>query len=168
MFWWTLWWGLVAALSLAVTAPVRADDRMRLGAVSGSGFQSEVGDRVFFGDASAELGSRGRIALDAQAAWLLRNSAVSVIIEGHADDTGGADHNLDVSRKRAEAVRRRLIHMGIAQERIRIVAYGRERLVAQCAAAACAAQNRRAVTIVGPPLDTVLRDQSRRTPRHFN
>jgi peptidoglycan-associated lipoprotein len=117
-------------------------------------FQSAVGDRVFFGDASAELGTRGRLALEAQAAWLLRYPHLTVIVEGHADDTGGLAHNLAISQQRAEAVRRRLIQTGVAPERIRVVAFGRQRLIADCASAACSAQNRRAVTIIGPPVDT--------------
>jgi peptidoglycan-associated lipoprotein len=136
--------------------PAQAEERMQLGAPLGPSaeFQSQVGDRVFFSDASAELGTRGRVALEAQAAWLVRYPALSVIIEGHADDAGGIAHNQEVSLRRADVVRRRLIQMGVAPDRIRIVAYGRERLIAECAAAACAAQNRRAVTVVGPPLDT--------------
>jgi outer membrane protein OmpA-like peptidoglycan-associated protein len=153
--------GLVAGLTLVSVATlqlgtVQAEERMQLGAPLGAvaEFQSQVGDRVFFSDASAELGSRGRLALEAQAAWLLRNRELSVVIEGHADDAGDIAHNIEVSRRRADAVRRRLIQMGVAPERIRIVAYGRERLIAECAAAGCAAQNRRAVTIIGPPPDT--------------
>jgi hypothetical protein len=127
--------GLVAGLTLASVAAlqlgaVQAEERMQLGAPLGAvaEFQSQVGDRVFFSDASAELGSRGRLALEAQAAWLLRNRELSVVIEGHADDAGDIAHNIEVSQRRADAVRRRLIQMGVAPERIRIVAYGRERL----------------------------------------
>lgn len=126
---------------------------MQLGTPLGASaeFQSEVGDRVFFGEGSAQLGARARAALAAQAAWLARNQAASVIVEGHADDAGAAEHNLEISLRRAEAVRRRLIESGVAPERIHVRAFGRERLIADCAAAACTAQNRRAVTIVGAP-----------------
>ena len=81
-------------------------------------FQTQVGDRVFFSEGSAELGSRARAALEAQAAWLKRHSTLAVMVEGHADDAGVAAHNLEVSRRRAEAVRRRLIESGVAPERI--------------------------------------------------
>jgi len=174
--------GLVGGLAVAGVAglqlaPAHAQDRMQLGAPLGPSaeFQSQVGDRVFFSDASAELGTRGRFALEAQAAWLVRYPSLSVIIEGHADDAGGVVHNIEVSHQRADAVRRRLIQMGVASERIRIVAFGRERLIADCPAAACAAQNRRAVTIIGPPVDTAaapgqVRDDlaARRSPRRLN
>src|SRR5207253_3037580 len=138
-------------------------------------FQTQVGDRVFFSDASADLGTRGRVALEAQAAWLVRNPSLSVVVEGHADDGSSIGHNLELSRRRADAVSRRLISMGVAPERIRTVAYGRERLIAECAAAACGAQNRRAVTVVGPPIDTAASGAasrvdlaSRRSPRRLN
>ena len=183
--------GLVGGLALASVAlasvaglqptPAQAEDRMQLGAPLGQAteFQSQVGDRVFFSDASAELGTRGRVALEAQAAWLVRYPALSVIIEGHADDAGGIAHNQEVSQRRADVVRRRLIQMGVAPDRIRIVAYGRERLIADCTAAACGAQNRRAVTVIGPPLDTAAATgargptpagdlAARRSPRRLN
>jgi outer membrane protein OmpA-like peptidoglycan-associated protein len=146
---------LAAVAGLQLT-PARAEERMQLGVPLGPSteFQSQVGDRVFFSDASAELGSRGRVALEAQAVWLARNPQLSVVVEGHADDAGDIARNMEVSQRRADAVRRRLIQMGVAPERVRIVAYGRERPIADCAEAACAAQNRRAVTVIGPPVDT--------------
>ena len=171
---------LASVAGLQLTS-VRAEDRMQLGAPMGPAaqFQSQVGDRVFFSDASAELGTRARVALEAQAAWLVRYPTLSVIVEGHADDAGGIAHNREVSHRRADVVRRRLIHMGVAPERIRIVAYGRERLIAECADAECAAQNRRAVTVIGPPVDTAAATgapepasrgdpAARRSPRRLN
>lgn len=174
--------GLFGGLAVASVAGLhlpaaQADDRMLLGSAGTKliEFQSQVGDRVFFGDASADLGSRGRVALEAQAAWLARHPAFAVIVEGHADDTGAPGHNRDMSERRAEMVRRRLMQMGIAPERIRAVAYGRQRLVADCPAPACAAQNRRAVTVIVPAADLVhapdalTRDTAaRRSSRRLN
>jgi peptidoglycan-associated lipoprotein len=141
----------VAVLHLAPSA--RAEDRMQLGAPPGSAaeFQGQVGDRVFFSEGSAELGARARAALEAQAAWLVRHPSVPIAIEGHADEAGTARHNLEVSQRRAQAVRARLIERGVAPERIGIVAYGRERLIAECTEPICGTQNRRTVTILGPP-----------------
>jgi peptidoglycan-associated lipoprotein len=126
---------------------------MQLGAPMGlaAQFQTEVGDRVFFSDGSAELGSRARAALEAQAAWLLRHERLPVTVEGHADDAGSVVYNVNVSRQRAEVVRRRLIERCVAPLRIRVIAQGRERLIANCPDAGCAAQNRRVVTIIADP-----------------
>ena len=160
MFWRMLMAAVAGGVALAGVSdlqlvPARAEERAGLGGPWGlaAQFQSAVGDRVFFSEASAELGTRGRLALQAQAEWLLRYPHLTIVVEGHADDGGGLDHNLSLSRQRAEVVQYRLIQMGVAPERIRTAAFGRERLIADCAAAACAAQNRRAVTIIGPPLE---------------
>ena len=109
-----------------------------------------VGDRVFFADRSAELSGRARAAIEAQAHWLKRKSGLVIIVEGHADDSGTSDDNMTLSRQRADAVRQRLIELGIATERIRITAFGRNQTVADCTGSLCAAQNRRAVTVVRP------------------
>lgn len=170
----------IAQLVPATLAPATwAEERMQLGTPIAPTveFQTQVGDRVFFSEGSAELGARARAALEAQAAWLKRHSALPVIIEGHADDAGVEAHNLEVSRRRAEAVRRRLIESGVAPERIYTQAYGRDRLIAECTAPGCAAQNRRAVTVVGAPsaasapASLPAREQSdtaaRRSPRRL-
>jgi peptidoglycan-associated lipoprotein len=125
-------------------------------------FQALVGDRVFFGAGSAELGARARKALAAQAAWLARHPGTRVTIEGHADDPGGDDHAL--SEHRAEAVRQRLIATGLAPERIRTVAYGRRNLIAACSDPQCAPQNRRAVTVIGWPTAAIESGELRNRP----
>jgi peptidoglycan-associated lipoprotein len=149
----------IAGVACLHSLPAVADDRMQLRAMGSKviEFQSQVGDRVFFSDASAELGSRGRVALEAQAAWLARHPDLAIIIEGHADDSDVASHNIEISERRAESVRHRLVQLGIAPDRIRTAAYGRERLVADCHLAACAAQNRRAVTVIVPATEVVYR-----------
>jgi peptidoglycan-associated lipoprotein len=157
-------------------ASVGADERMQLGApLAAAEFQTQVGDRVFFSEGSAELGARARAALEAQATWLKRHTSLAVTIEGHADDAETIGHNLEVSRRRAEAVRRRLIESGVAAERIRTAAYGRERPIARCNEPRCAVQNRRAVTVVGPSRASIpsneieLRDAAgKRSPRRLN
>src|SRR5262245_60793807 len=106
----------VAGLAiLQLTVAAQAQERMQLGAPAGAAaeFQTQVGDRVFFGEGSADLGSRGRAAVEAQAAWLKQHTSLPVTLEGHADDMGSINHNLDVSWRRAEAVRRRLIESGV-------------------------------------------------------
>jgi outer membrane protein OmpA-like peptidoglycan-associated protein len=175
--------GMFAGLGIAGVAglqplPVSADDRMQLGVTGAKSieFQSQVGDRVFFADASAELGSRGRLAVEAQAAWLARHPSLAIVVEGHADDAGAASHNLEMSERRAEVVRRRLIQLGIAPERIHTVAYGRRKLLADCPLPACAAQNRRAVILVVPATEMVDNTpaagpgdaRARRAPRRLN
>lgn len=120
-------------------------------------FQVTAGDRVFFGEAAADLGARARWVLAAQARWLLRNSDLPIVVEAHADDHGSREFNLDLSQRRGNAVRDRLIEEGVAPGRIAVRAFGSDKPVAICRAAECAAQNRRVVvglTPVAPPAVT--------------
>ena len=116
-------------------------------------FRASVGDRVFFGDASAELGSKARTVLAAQSVWLKRHPEVPVTIDSHADDRGSPDLNGDMAARRGAAVKARLIEEGVDPARIRVLAHGRDRPVAPCPDPACAAQNRRVVTQIGEPTE---------------
>lgn len=119
-------------------------------------FRLSIGDRVFFGEASAELGSRARAVLAAQAQWLGRFPGVPILVEGHADEVGSNDYNRELGLKRAHAVRMRLIEEGIEPGRVTAMTYGRAQPVANCAAADCAAHNRRVVTVLaGSPSEAM-------------
>lgn len=107
-----------------------------------------AGDRVFFGADSADLGSRARSVLRRQASWLAANDVYHILLEGHADDSGGKVINQSLSAKRASIVRARLIEEGVAADRIFVEGLGETNPVAPCSSKACAAQNRRVVTLV--------------------
>lgn len=112
-------------------------------------FQAATGDRIFFSPASAELGSRAKAVIATQADWLKRNPRVPVLLSAHADDIGSREFNTELSMRRGEAVKLRLVADGIEPERIKVVAHGRERRIANCDSATCAAQNRRVITVIG-------------------
>jgi peptidoglycan-associated lipoprotein len=111
-------------------------------------FRSVAGDRVFFGEGSAEIGARAHSVLAAQAAWLKRYRHTAVVVEGYADEPGSAAENSDLSASRAEAVRKALVEAGVESDRIATKAYGSDRPVAICGEPQCAVHNRRAVSVV--------------------
>lgn len=126
-------------------------------------FRITAGDRVFFGDGSVDLGSSARSVLGAQARWLKQNPEVLVILEGHAHEPGTDGSNADIALRRAQAVRARLVELGVDGARIVAETRGRLHPVALCNGVNCAAQNRRVVTRLSPvrtPLATPVR-QSR-------
>src|SRR6185295_4294412 len=101
------------------------DQELRRNASIQSKLRTEAGDRVFFGPGSAELGSRARTALAAQAQWLMRWHEFEAAIEGHADEPGTEQENVVLSEQRAEAVRQRLIDEGVEPNRLAVVPLGR-------------------------------------------
>jgi peptidoglycan-associated lipoprotein len=125
--------------------------------------RSSAGDRIFFGNGSADLGARARQVLAAQATWLGRHPDVAITLEAHADDSGSAAYNSELAGRRAEAVQQRLVEEGVAAERITIAAHGRDRKIASCPAPECAAQNRRVITSIGGPSAWPKPDQTARS-----
>jgi outer membrane protein OmpA-like peptidoglycan-associated protein len=81
-------------------------------------------DQVFFAFDSAELTVPGRATLDDVAVWVKSNPERTILIRGHADKSGGADYNLDLSAKRAQAVGTYLKTQGVAEGQIILAAVG--------------------------------------------
>ncbi|MGD9668001.1 MAG: OmpA family protein [Hyphomicrobiaceae bacterium] len=107
--------------------------------------RADVGDRIFFGTGSAQIGSRARGVLERQAEWLSRYPDLFVVVEGHSDEPGSEVDNDAIARQRAETARRLLIGAGMKPERVDIDVRGRKDPVATCESSDCRSQNRRAV-----------------------
>jgi len=69
-------------------------------------------------------------------------------IEGHTDSSGEKSYNLDLSQRRADAVRDFLMENGISAERITARGYGEEKAIAANDTAAGRRENRRVEIIV--------------------
>ena len=79
---------------------------------------------VQFDTKKAILSSRSLVVLSALANHMHRNPDRVLHIEGHTDDVGDAQDNLQLSQARAEAVRDYLVSVGIASERMQVRGYG--------------------------------------------
>lgn len=110
--------------------------------------QSVPSDRVFFATDSYSLDAQSRATLDAQAAWLARNAAVRVTIEGHADERGTREYNLALGDRRATSARDYLQSRGVAAARMQTISWGKERPAVDGHDESAWAQNRRSVTVV--------------------
>lgn len=111
---------------------------------------TRVGDRVLFDTDRYDLTPAAEAVLRAQAALLQSYPAVTVTIEGHADERGTREYNLALADRRAATVRNYLAALGIAETRIETVSYGKERPECPEAAESCWASNRRGVTVLNP------------------
>jgi outer membrane protein OmpA-like peptidoglycan-associated protein len=49
-----------------------------------------------------------------------------ILIEGHTDQTGQDDYNVQLSIKRVERIRQLMLEMGVSDDHISIVGYGEE------------------------------------------
>lgn len=65
-------------------------------------------------------------------------------VAGNCDERGSREYNLALGQRRAEAVKRSLMLLGIAAERIRTISFGKDRPRAACHDESCRAVNRRA------------------------
>lgn len=111
---------------------------------------TRVGDRVLFDTDRYDIPPESELVLRQQAALLQTYPAVTVTIEGHADERGTREYNLALGDRRAAAVRNYLVALGIAESRIETVSYGKEKPECVEATESCWHQNRRGLTVVNP------------------
>ena len=146
--------GLASMLALAACSKKKTDLEAGTGpgasAIPGSAqdFTVNVGDRIFFKEDQSTLTPEAQETLRRQAQWLLKYPAVTIQVEGHADERGTREYNIALSARRATATREFLIAQGVKGSRISSIAYGKERPAALCDAEQCWSQNRRAVTVI--------------------
>ncbi len=105
--------------------------------------QTIVLEGVNFESGSARLTADSRVRLDEVAATLQANPEVVIEVRGHTDSLGSSDANLDLSQRRATAVRDALVLRGVAPARVRAVGYGEDFPVADNGTPAGRAANRR-------------------------
>ncbi|MHB1352141.1 MAG: OmpA family protein [Thiobacillus sp.] len=100
-------------------------------------------DGVNFEPGSVRLASDSIKILDNAAASLIEWGEVRVEVAGHTDSTHSAAFNLELSQRRAEAVRAYLVKKGVQAERLTARGYGEAEPVADNRTAAGRLQNRR-------------------------
>jgi outer membrane protein OmpA-like peptidoglycan-associated protein len=85
-------------------------------------------ERVLFDLDRARVRSHGRELIE-QIVWLwkLTSDWQGLTIEGHADERGTDEHNLELSQRRAERVRDVMVKLGCDPATIQAIGYGRSR-----------------------------------------
>ena len=108
---------------------------------------SGVPDRVFFATNETVLTTASRETIRKQAAWLRKNSKVTIVLEGHADERGTREYNLALGERRANAAKDYLMTYGISSDRISVLSYGKERPVDSGSNPLAWSKNRRSVSV---------------------
>ena len=108
----------------------------------------EVPDRVLFAVNSSDLAQEAKDTLKTQSEWLLNDTSIDVMIEGHCDDRGPREYNIALGEKRAAATKNYLISLGVDASRINTVSYGKEKPAFVGSGEEVWSKNRRAVTVL--------------------
>ncbi|HKE94006.1 MAG TPA: OmpA family protein, partial [Povalibacter sp.] len=111
---------------------------------------------------SANLMESSRPVLEAVAADLKAHPRLKVELEGHTDSVGAAAYNLNLSQRRADAVREFLIAQGVSPSQLTAMGYGETRPIATNDTPGGRAGNRRVVmSVTDNPGDVDVKGQEK-------
>ena len=100
-------------------------------------------DNVYFDTDKATIKPASYKQLNEIADLLKEKKSMEIEIAGHTDNVGSDEHNMDLSQRRADAIRNYLIKQGANPAHITAVGYGSSQPIASNAAPEGRAKNRR-------------------------
>lgn len=133
-------------------APSPAADARQVGTVDTNSADEALNDpkgvlakrSVYFDFDSYIVRDADKSVVENHAQFLNKNKSRKVLIQGNTDERGGAEYNLALGQKRAEAVRKSMAAMGVADTQLEAVSLGKEKPKASGSDEAAWAENRRA------------------------
>jgi peptidoglycan-associated lipoprotein len=99
---------------------------------------------VYFDYDSFAIRPEFQSVIEAHARFIKLDKNKKVVLEGHTDERGGREYNLALGQKRAEAVRKALVLLGVADAQVEAVSFGKEKPAVQGSTEAAMEKNRRA------------------------
>ena len=139
------------AAAEAEAARVRAENERRMAAA-----RATLEEMVYFDYDMSEIRSDAERILSQKADILRGSPAVSLRIEGHADERGSTEYNLALGSRRAESVRQFLTNFGLDASRFSTVSYGEERPQVAESSESAWARNRRAQFAITAGADQIM------------
>ena len=127
--------------ALAKLAAVKEEARGLVITLSGS---------VLFRSDEATLLPEAQTKLGQVADALMAEKERTIVVEGHTDSQGADAYNLDLSKRRAEAVRSFLVSRGYDAGKVSAVGIGEARPLGDNATAEGRANNRRVEIVIQP------------------
>jgi peptidoglycan-associated lipoprotein len=145
-----------SAFLLAACSSVKLDDVNSSSSSGGSGsssFSSQPWNdpksplfekSVYFGFDEYTVQTKYQKMLSAHASYLKANPKQKIIIQGNTDERGTAEYNLALGQRRSDGVRKSLGLMGVSDDQMEAVSFGKEKPKAEGDNEAAWAENRRA------------------------
>ncbi|MFL9923199.1 peptidoglycan-associated lipoprotein Pal [Herbaspirillum lusitanum] len=99
---------------------------------------------IYFDYDSYTVKDEFRPVVENHAKYLVAHKDRKVIVQGNTDDRGGAEYNLALGQKRAEAVRKALVLLGVSDAQVEAVSFGKEKPKALGSDESSYSENRRA------------------------
>ena len=98
---------------------------------------------LYFGFNQSELRDEAKSILQERAQILTKESGVTLLVQGFTDQHGPAKYNKTLGLKRAEAVQKYLVELGVPAASVQVVSHGKEGAVCTELDKACSKRNRR-------------------------
>jgi len=98
---------------------------------------------VYYEYDKSEITPEGKKLIEAHADYLRAHPGVKIVIEGNADERGSAEYNVALGQRRADNVSKIMTLLGVSQERIETVSFGKEKPKATGHGEAAWSENRR-------------------------
>lgn len=124
----------------STVAGVQLDGAGAEGFIAGPQGYSRV---IYFDYDSFTIRADAQPDIAAHAQFLRAQPALRASLEGHTDERGGREYNLALGDKRAQAVRKALLLLGVQDAQIEAVSLGKEKPVDFSQTEAAHAKNRR-------------------------
>jgi len=116
--------------------------------IEGEVFESSLLKDIHFDFDKYDIRPEDAEILKGNAALLMKYAKAKIQIEGHCDERGTVEYNLALGERRANNAKKYLISLGIPNDRISTISYGKERPLDPGHNEEAWAKNRRAHIIV--------------------
>ena len=105
---------------------------------------------IYFDFDKSEIKPEFAAVVAAHARNLSSHPNMHIKLEGNTDERGTREYNIGLGERRAQAVRRALMLLGVAESQLTTVSFGAERPAVEGDDEAAWAQNRRVELVYGP------------------